>query len=270
MSNSGSGNAWRRKISVIVQRDGASQSNTYRIPVWAFRIALVVAVAITILLVLGVAFYGPIARQAARVPPLEREVDRLRTDNLRVRELAAAMDSVVLNYERLRTMVGADIVPDPVVLGSTLPVAPAIFAARPDAEAIYEIGPAVPRHWPLAERGYITRGQALADSTQEIHPGIDIAVPVGSVVRASGGGVVLQTGEHEQYGRFVLLEHPDGYQTMYGHLSRIIAVQGAGVNAGEVIGRSGNTGRSSAPHLHFEIRLNGISIDPETMVKEGQ
>jgi murein DD-endopeptidase MepM/ murein hydrolase activator NlpD len=269
-SGGGAGSGGRRKVSVIVQRDGASQSSTYRIPIWAFRIALVGAFALTILLVLAVAFYGPIARQASRVPQLEREVDRLRTDNLRVRELAAVLDSVVLNYERLRTMVGADIVPDPVMLGSTIPVAPAIFAASPDAEAIYEIGPSAPRHWPLAERGYVTRGQALADSAQENHPGIDIAVPVGSVVRASGGGVVLQTGEHEQYGRFVLLEHPDGYQSMYGHLSRVIAVQGAVVNAGQVIARSGNTGRSSAPHLHFEIRLNGISIDPGTMVKEVQ
>jgi murein DD-endopeptidase MepM/ murein hydrolase activator NlpD len=268
MSIGGAGSGGRRKVSVIVQRDGAPQSNTYRIPIWAFRTALVVAVALTILLVLGVAFYGPIARQASRVPSLEREVERLRTDNLQVRELAAAMDSVVLNYERLRTMVGADIVPDPIMLGSTLPVAPALFAASPEAEALYEIGPSAPRHWPLSERGYVTRGQALADSIQEGHPGIDIAVPVGSVVRASGGGIVLQTGEHEQYGRFVLLEHPDGYQSMYGHLSRAIAVQGAVVHAGEVIARSGNTGRSSAPHLHFEIRLNGLSIDPETMVKE--
>jgi murein DD-endopeptidase MepM/ murein hydrolase activator NlpD len=55
---------------------------------------------------------------------------------------------------------------------------------------------------------------------------------------------------------------------MYGHLSRILAVQGSRVAAGEVIGLSGNTGRSSAPHLHFEIRLNGVSIDPGTLVKE--
>jgi murein DD-endopeptidase MepM/ murein hydrolase activator NlpD len=88
------------------------------------------------------------------------------------------------------------------------------------------------------------------------------------VVRAAGGAVVLQTGTHEEYGNFVLLEHPDGYQSMYGHLSRIVAVQGAEVRAGEVIARSGSTGRSSAPHLHFEIRHHGISIDPGTMVKE--
>lgn len=258
----------RRRVSIIVQEDGALGSRTIRFPVWGFRLVLVLAIAIVLLLILGVAFYGPVARQAARVPPLEREVERLRTDNLRIRELAAALDSVESNYERLRRMVGADIVPDPVVLSSSLPVAPAVFATSPGATAVYETGPSLPRHWPLDERGYVTRGQALADSTQEEHPGIDIAVPVGSVVRASGGGIVLQTGEHEAYGRFVLLEHPDGYQTMYGHLSRIIAVQGMPVAAGEVIGRSGNTGRSSAPHLHFEIRLNGISVDPGTLVKE--
>jgi murein DD-endopeptidase MepM/ murein hydrolase activator NlpD len=258
----------RRSVSIIVQQDGALQSRTYRIPVWGFRAALALAVAIAALLVLGVAFYAPVVRQAARVPPLEREVDRLRIDNARVRDLAVALDSVEMNFERLRAMVGADIVPDPVMLSSILPVAPALFAVNPTDSAVYETGPSAPRHWPLDERGYVTRGQALADTTGEEHPGIDIAVAVGSIVRASGGGVVLQTGEHDQYGRFVLLEHPDGYQTMYGHLSRIIAVQGASVKAGEVIARSGNTGRSSAPHLHFEIRLNGVSIDPGTMVKE--
>ncbi len=260
--------AGRRSVSIIVQRDGALQSQTYRVPVWAYRAALVLAVAVAGLLILGVAFYGPIARQAARVPPLEREVERLRTDNLRVRELAAALDTVESNYERLRRMVGADIVPDRVVMGSALPVAPPLLATLPGAAAVYETGPSLPRHWPLDERGYVTRGQALADSTQEEHPGIDIAVPVGSIVRAAGGGIILQTGEHEAYGRFVLLEHPDGYQSMYGHLSRILAVQGAVVSAGEVVARSGNTGRSSAPHLHFEIRLNGVSIDPESLVKE--
>jgi murein DD-endopeptidase MepM/ murein hydrolase activator NlpD len=258
----------RRGVSIIVQRDGALQSSTYRAPTWVLRVLLVLAVAVAVLLVLGVAYYGPIVRQAARVPPLEREVERLRTDNLQIRELAATLDSVENNYERLRRMVGADIVPDRMVLGSTLPVSPPIFAANPGLPAVYEVGPSLPRHWPLDERGYVTQGQALADSVMEDHPGIDVAVPVGAVVRASGGGIVLQTGDHQEYGHFVLIEHPDGYQTMYGHLSRIIAIQGTRVSAGEVIARSGNTGRSSAPHLHFEIRLNGISIDPGTMVKE--
>lgn len=260
----------KRGLSVIVQRDGALNARTYRIPRWAVRALILLAVALVIATVLGVAFYGPIARQAARVPSLSREVERLRTDNLRIRELAAALDSVEASYERLRRMVGADIVPDRVSLTSGLLVAPALYAALPGAAAPYEAGASLPRHWPLDERGYVTRGQAPAESGDEAHPGIDIAVPVGSVVRASGGGIVLQTGTQEEYGNFVLVEHPEGYQSMYGHLSRIVAVQGARVNAGEVIAQSGNTGRSSAPHLHFEIRHNGVSIDPGTMLKEEQ
>jgi murein DD-endopeptidase MepM/ murein hydrolase activator NlpD len=260
----------RRGVSIIVQRDGALQSRTYRVPVWTLRALVVVGVACAVLLVLGVAFYGPIARQAARVPRLTRDVERLRTDNLRIRQLAAALDSVEANYERLRGMVGADIVPDPVLLGSTIPVAPAIYVRSPGEGGRYETGSSLPRHWPLDERGYVTRGQAAADSTEEEHPGIDIAVPIGSIVRAAGGGTVLQTGTHGEYGNFVLLEHPEGYQSMYGHLSRILAIQGTEVRAREVIARSGNTGRSSAPHLHFEIRHNGISIDPGTMVKEAR
>lgn len=260
----------RRGVSIFVQRDGALQSQSYRVSVWLLRLLLVAAVAATILLVLGVAYYGPIVRQAAKVPPLEREVERLRTDNLHIRELAVALDSVETSYERLRSMVGADIVPDRMALNSQLPLAPPVYASNPASPAIYETEPSLPRHWPLDERGYVTQGQALSDTTREEHPGIDIAVPVGSMVRASGGGTILQTGEHEAYGRFVLIEHPEGYQSMYGHLSRIVVVQGAPVRAGEVIGRSGDTGRSSAPHLHFEIRHNGVSIDPGTMVKEAR
>ncbi len=258
----------RKGVSVIVQKDGALQSQTYRVPAWLLRAALVLAVAFAVLLILGVTYYAPVARQAARVPALEREIDQLRTDNLRVRELAAAVDSLGANYERLRAMVGADVVPDPIVIGSPFPVAPAVVARLPGAPPRYEAGLSLPTHWPLDEAGFVTRGQAVADSAEERHPGMDVAVPVGTLVRASGGGVVVQAGEHEEYGLYVLLEHPDGYQTQYGHLSRVLTAAGANVAAGEVIGRSGNTGRSSAPHLHFEIRRNGVPVDPGTLLKE--
>lgn len=258
----------RKSVSIIIQRDSALHALTYRIPRWGIRLAYVGAVAFGVGLILLVTLFGPIVRQAARVPGLEREVDRLRTDNQRVRELAAALDSLETNYERLRAMMGADLVPDPVIAGSAMPVAPAIIARYPGATPRYEEGPSRPSHWPLEEPGFVTRGVATADSADERHPGLDIAVPVGTLVRASGGGTVLQTGEHQEYGLFVLLQHPDDHQTMYGHLSRIVAVQGASVRAGEVIGRSGNTGRSSAPHLHFEIRVAGRAIDPGTLVRE--
>jgi murein DD-endopeptidase MepM/ murein hydrolase activator NlpD len=105
--------------------------------------------------------------------------------------------------------------------------------------------------------------------SEEVHPGIDLAVPEGSNVRASGGGVVERAGTDSSYGLFVLLQHPSGYQTMYGHLSRVLVSRGDTVAAGQVIALSGNTGRSTAPHLHFEVRLHGRSIDPTKLVREG-
>ena len=118
-------------------------------------------------------------------------------------------------------------------------------------------------------QGFVTRGQVRPGVVDESHPGIDIAVPLGTPVRASGGGSVSAAGYDPDYGLFVLLRHPSGYETMYGHLSRLVAAEGDEVQAGQVIGLSGNSGRSSAPHLHFEIRHDDKSVDPLDLVKEG-
>lgn len=257
----------RRGVSVIVQADGALKSQQFRLPLWLLRLLLAALVVVVVLAVLGVAFYGPIARQAARVPALERDVARLELENAQVRELAVALDSLEVRYQQLRQLVGADIVPEPLALRSTLPLAAAVQARLP-GQGPRPVGPTLPTAWPLDESGYLTRGQIGPSSGDEPHPGLDIAVPVGSLVRAAGGGTVLQAGEEPAYGRFVLIEHPDGYESMYGHLSRVVVRTGDRVNEGEVIGRSGNTGRSSAPHLHFEIRRQGLPVDPATLLRE--
>ncbi len=259
----------RPAFTVMIHRDGELQSRRYRIPVWAFRAATVVALLVGAAIILGAALYLPLLRTVARVPGLTREVAQLEADNARIRDLVAALDSAESRYSQVRQMLGADLVPDPLALGATLPVAPALHARAPGASPKYEDGPSLPHHWPLDEPGYLTRGQVGTGTRDEAHPGIDIAVPSGTLVRASGGGNVLQSGMDPEYGSFVLLQHPEGYQTMYGHLSRIAVEPNASVGAGQVIGVSGNSGHSSAPHLHFEIRRDGQSLDPMQLVKEG-
>jgi murein DD-endopeptidase MepM/ murein hydrolase activator NlpD len=263
-----------RHITIVVHADGALDSRSYRYPRWLVKLVIGLAIGLSGLLLLGLALYLPIVAQAARVPGLVRQVDRLEAENRKIVELVAALDSAERRYDRIRNMLGADIVPDPVRLGATLPVAPTIRARIASAVNPYEVGPSVPTHWPLDEAGYVTRGQALggvpSDTRSEAHPGVDVAVPIGVPVRASGGGTVLQAGEDPEYGTFVLLEHPEGYQSKYGHLSRTTVVAGQVVEAGLVIGLSGNSGRSSAPHLHFEIRRGGEPIDPRTMLKESR
>jgi murein DD-endopeptidase MepM/ murein hydrolase activator NlpD len=262
-----------RGVTVVIQRDGATRSQTLRFSLWAVRLGVLASTVLLAGMGLLAVLYFPVVRAAARVPGLERQVTRLRAENAMVRQLSVALDSAELRYEQLRRMIGADIVRDPLAISSTLPLAPALRArvsgeARPAGP-----GPTVPREWPLDDRGYITRGQVQVQETagtrEEAHPGLDIAVPVGTPVRASGGAMVNQIGDDPEYGYYVLLDHPEEYQTMYGHLSRIIVTDGQNVEAGEVIGLSGNSGRSTAPHLHFEIRQRGTSLDPTTMVKQG-
>lgn len=258
-----------RHYTVLIHADGALQSRSFRVPLWALRALATGGIVLGALLLLGAALYLPIALAAARVPGLEREIARLQAENGRIRELVAALDSAESHYSRIRAMLGADLVRDPVQLTSALPIAPAIQARAPGTGAL-EAGSSVPTHWPLREVGYVTRGLVGTGSRDEEHPGLDIAVPVGHMVRASGGGRVLDTGDDSEYGSFILLEHPAGYQSMYGHLSRLAVKVGQEVEAGEVIGLSGNSGRSSAPHLHFEIRREGRAIDPLELVREGQ
>jgi murein DD-endopeptidase MepM/ murein hydrolase activator NlpD len=262
----------RPQVTIVVHVDGALTTRTLRIPRWAFRAGVAGSIGLAALILLGLALYLPITAAAARVPGLVREVERLENENRKIGYLVAALDSAERRYDRIRAMLGADIVPDPVQLAATLPVAPVVRARLGGRTSSLETGPSEPRHWPLEDPGYVTRGQASAgpggNTGGEAHPGIDIAVPIGSPVRASGGGTVLQAGEEAEYGVFVLLEHPNGYQSMYGHLSRVTVAAGQAVEAGQVIGLSGNSGRSSAPHLHFEIRHDGQPIDPRTLVKE--
>src|SRR3954471_10177946 len=258
-----------RSVTLVIQRDGATKTRNIRIPLWTLRLGLWTVGIVCLLLVIVIALYGPLVRAAARVPGMERELARLQAENSRVRELSAALDSAESRYSQVRQMMGGEIVRDPVVSASGLPIAPPI-RARLASSVDLAGGLTAPRHWPLDESGYITRGQVKATGRNEAHPGIDIAVAVGSLVRASGGATVREAGQDPEYGLFVLLDHPEEYQTMYGHLSRIIVTVGDTVASGEVVGLSGNSGRSTAPHLHFEIRQHGVSLDPLMLVKEGR
>ena len=95
-----------------------------------------------------------------------------------------------------------------------------------------------------------------------MHKGIDWACPVGTAVKASSGGTVVGAGWVNGYGYCVTLRHPDGKQTRYAHLSKILVKYGQSVDQGEKIALSGNTGRSTGPHVHFEIIVNGSQVNP--------
>ncbi len=110
-------------------------------------------------------------------------------------------------------------------------------------------------NWPITSRFGYRWGR--------LHAGTDVGVMTGTTVRASRAGQVTVAGWLGGYGNCVMIDHGDGVTTVYGHLSEITVSVGEYVDQGERIALSGNTGRSTGPHLHFEIRINGTPVDPE-------
>lgn len=264
--------------TVIVHRNGALDSRQFQVPSWLARVALITTIAVLVLVAAVVAAYGPILAAALRAPFLQHRVEQLTRENARVDQLARALADAEGRYAHLRGMLGARM---PAPAGDQegqyaageerLYIAPPMLALAPASDSSVTRRRAAPSglRWPLSVPSYRTRGMAAGTDSEEVHPGLDLAVPEGSSVRSSGGGVVERAGTDSSYGLFVLLQHPGGYQTMYGHLSRLLVSAGDSVAAGQVIALTGNTGRSTAPHLHFEVRLNGRSIDPTKVMREG-
>ncbi len=121
--------------------------------------------------------------------------------------------------------------------------------------------------WPLDVSGRITSPfgfrQNPVTKKYHNHGGIDIGqVGYGANIRASDTGIVTTSGYDSSYGNYVVINHGNGYVTLYAHMSKRLVSKGATVKKGDIIGLTGSTGNSNGPHLHFEIRKNGVRIDP--------
>ena len=137
----------------------------------------------------------------------------------------------------------------------------------PAVPKIVEVGTKVPPTYikPISG-GRVSSGfgrrKAPKKGASTYHKGIDWATPVGTAVVASSGGTVERAGWGSGYGYVVYINHADGKQTRYGHLSKILVKPGQQVSQGQKIALSGNTGRSTGPHIHFEILVNGAAVNP--------
>lgn len=98
------------------------------------------------------------------------------------------------------------------------------------------------------------------------HTGIDIGAPSGTSIKVAAGGTVIFSGWKGSYGKMIVVSHGNGIQTYYAHCSSLLVSSGQTVSAGQVIAKVGSTGRSTGPHLHFEIRVNGSTINPQSYI----
>ncbi len=122
----------------------------------------------------------------------------------------------------------------------------------------------LPSLWPA--RGFLASGFGIRLSpftdTKVFHQGLDIGAAIGSPARAAAGGKVVRSGFESLYGNLVVIDHGNGYRTVYAHLSERLVEKGDIVPRGEVIGKVGKTGRTTGPHLHYEVHVNGLPVNP--------
>jgi murein DD-endopeptidase MepM/ murein hydrolase activator NlpD len=123
----------------------------------------------------------------------------------------------------------------------------------------------VPSIWPVAGEvtdGFGGRRNPFGGSSFELHPGQDISAPRGAEVVAAAGGTVVFAATQSGYGQLVTIDHGGGLTTRYAHLSKIEVAAGQQVSRGQLIGRVGSTGRSTGPHLHYEVRIGEEAVNP--------
>lgn len=136
-----------------------------------------------------------------------------------------------------------------------IPWSPTLYVAQttPNAGQVSATGQFV---WPI--------GGVITQRFSWYHPGMDIAAAFGTPILAADSGRVFVAGwpDNSGYGNRVMIDHGNGYITLYGHMSKILVTAGQTVRRGDQIGLEGSTGRSTGPHLHFEIRRNGVHLDP--------
>lgn len=196
--------------------------------------------------------------ESARARELAEEVDRLSEERTQMMELASRLERMEGDYRRLQRALGSS--------GSGNEVGDIWLPPLDGVGRAFEAADASEGslRWPLTQRGYITRSHRADPAAA--HAGIDVAVPAGTYVRASGGGVVADVGVNSSYGRYVRIDHGGELSTLYGHNAWTFVSEGDSVEALEVIALSGSTGQSTGPHLHFEARQGGRMVDPLELV----
>ena len=245
-------------LTLMLVPDGTEARLAWRMRKWVLYFILGSVAFLVLSIILFFMFYGEILRQAAMAERLALENESLLRYRYKVQLLEENNNRAKDYVERMATLAGIDFefpeLPDDSILFADLEDASPAVLSRPWSNDL-----SIPSGLPI--RGFITQDFELEDSSR-FHPGVDIACAIGSPVLSTGAGVVEFVGVDTTYGKTLIIRHNDSITTLYGHNDSILVIVGQEVLAGSRIALSGNTGRSSAPHMHYELRVNDRPINP--------
>lgn len=251
----------KETFSIIIVPHDLKKTRTYRVPYRLFYVFIALISIAVVAVVVFITTYAKLLVKARDTVMLERQVVELTRRNEQIGEIARNMTEVHAMELQVKRMLGVEVSHEDslAIQGASLQEEQADIALQDENSQMLR---AIPSSWPV--KGYITKGYNVTGGEEDpsYHAGIDIGVERGTPVRAAAAGYVVNVGWDDAYGYYVRLDHGYGIKTLYGHNERLVVIEGERVGRGQTIAYSGSTGRSTAPHLHFEVTKNSIPVDP--------
>lgn len=256
-----------RKVSIIVVPLSGGRTRERRFSVRTLRLAAILLGVVLLVVAAAVVWATRVHLQYLDYQTLRARNDELTRQVAKLSQLRDELERITRENERIRGMLGIEEEPPELQLeqlysalgpDSVLPEDTVFVAARESLRLLAQGQPdhRIPSISPLAN--YV-----VSRTWDKTHPGIDLVAETGAPVAATADGRVRFAGWDTIYGNTVVVRHARGFETSYGHLLRIARVAGDSVRQGELVGLLGSTGRSTAPHLHYQVIKNRKPQDPK-------
>ena len=263
-----------RKLTLMLIPEGSEKVFSRSVSSGVFKL-LIVLIGIWFIFLVGVTvLYSRLSMQAYRAASLERDNQHLQESFGRIVDIEKSFKKNQELTARLAEMAGVkleDLDNPPKI--TNLDSLKKVYSEALDSGGAQVPSPTsnltpeqfrqqrIPTGRPLY--GWVTKSfESVDNKDKEKHAGIDFAVKEGTNVAATAAGTVISAGWDDNLGNLVVLDHENGYITMYGHNQKLLVKKGDKVLKGDIVALSGNTGHSTAPHLHYEIVKDGKPVDP--------
>lgn len=245
---------------LVIGHQNTDNPRRLRMPLWLYRTLLGFLVLVFLAPVAYIALYYEILARAADAGRLAEENESLRKYQYKVQILEQSLLETRQLMAQITSMAGLDsvLLADAYSTGDS---SEEIDRAQMGPGSISRtLPPSSPIPDGLPATGWISRG--FSDIPGKKHPGVDLAMPEGSSVYATAFGTVIFAGLDDEYGHMIIMRNDDSITTIFGHNQQNLVQVGDTIFAGQRIAFSGNTGESSAPHLHYEVRINDKPVNP--------
>jgi murein DD-endopeptidase MepM/ murein hydrolase activator NlpD len=245
---------------MVVPHGDTSSPRRLKMPQWLYRALLIFIIVMLVAPIVYIAIYYEVLARAAEAGRLAEENESLRRYQYKVQILEQSLLETRRLMAQISEMAGLDSVLMAEFYGTDDSTAAMAEMRMSPGGLSRTLPPSSPIPDGLPGTGWITRG--YSDIPGKKHQGVDLAMPEGTDVYATAFGVIESCSYDSIFGHMIIMRNNDSIQTVFGHNSKLLVQHGDTVFAGQKIALSGNTGQSSAPHLHYEIRIHGKPVNP--------